>query len=387
MRYIFDGYILDTLRYELSCRGQAIKLRPKVFEVLAYLIRHRDRVVSKDELLAQLWPKQFIGDGTLNACLMAVRRAIGDSGQTQRRIQTLHGRGYRFVAAVEEEEHAEPGGTPRAAEPAAQGPAAQTRQEAVLAAGSEPPPAGREPSIASSAVREASAALHILEQEHKQVTVLCCGLTEAAALAGRLGAEAMYQRMQAFLARVQATVEQYGGSIIQYGVDGVMALFGAPMAYEDHARRAVLAALALRQELWRQQDAERLAVAIGVQTGPVVVGYLPHDRQRLYTAMGDTVHLATCLQHVAPAQAILIGHATYQLVQEEVRGELWGAPTGGAISLPEPVYRVHEVVQRRAGVHGHGAQPRSPCVGRAHDGDWCCRRLLDHPGDRGWRPV
>jgi len=86
MRYIFDGYILDTLRYELSCRGQAIKLRPKVFEVLAYLIRHRDRVVSKDELLAQLWPKQFIGDGTLNACLMAVRRAVGDSGQTQRRM-------------------------------------------------------------------------------------------------------------------------------------------------------------------------------------------------------------------------------------------------------------------------------------------------------------
>ena len=48
MRYIFDGYILDTLRYELSCRGEAIKLRPKVFEVLAYLIRHRDRVVPKD---------------------------------------------------------------------------------------------------------------------------------------------------------------------------------------------------------------------------------------------------------------------------------------------------------------------------------------------------
>ena len=160
MRYIFDGYILDTLRYELSCRGQAIKLRPKVFEVLAYLIRHRDRVVSKDELLAQLWPKQFIGDGTLNACLMAVRRAIGDSGQTQRRIQTLHGRGYRFVAAVEEEEHADPGGTPRAAEPAAQGPAAQTRQEAVLAAASEPSPAAREASMASLAPRGASAALH-----------------------------------------------------------------------------------------------------------------------------------------------------------------------------------------------------------------------------------
>src|SRR4030095_12295062 len=108
MRYIFDGYILDTLRYELSCRRQAIKLRPKVFEVLAYLIRHRDRVVSKDELLAQLWPKQFIGDGTLNACLMAVRKAVGDNGHAQRCIQTLHGRGYRFIARVQEGTAEEP---------------------------------------------------------------------------------------------------------------------------------------------------------------------------------------------------------------------------------------------------------------------------------------
>ena len=75
MRYVFDGYILDTQRYELSCRGNAIKLRPKVFEVLEYLIRHCDRVVSKDELLEQLWPHQFIADGTLNACLMAVRQS------------------------------------------------------------------------------------------------------------------------------------------------------------------------------------------------------------------------------------------------------------------------------------------------------------------------
>jgi DNA-binding winged helix-turn-helix (wHTH) protein len=112
---MFDGYILDTQRYELSCSGKAIKLRPKVFEVLDYLIRHRERVVSKDELLEHLWPHQFIADGTLNACLMAVWKAIGDSGQTQRRIQTLHGRGYRFVAAVEEDEHQLPGATTRMA--------------------------------------------------------------------------------------------------------------------------------------------------------------------------------------------------------------------------------------------------------------------------------
>jgi DNA-binding winged helix-turn-helix (wHTH) protein len=108
MRYIFGDYRLDTQRYELSYRNLPIKLRPKVFHVLSYLIAHRDRVVSKDELLEQVWPNQFIGDGSLNACLMAVRKAVGDSGQAQRCIQTLHGRGYRFIAGVKEVTEEEP---------------------------------------------------------------------------------------------------------------------------------------------------------------------------------------------------------------------------------------------------------------------------------------
>ena len=108
MRYVFGDYRLDTQRYELSYRNQPIKLRPKVFHVLRYLIAHRDRVVSKDELLEQVWPNQFIGDGSLNACLMAVRKAVGDNGQAQRCIQTLHGRGYRFIASVKEGTEEEP---------------------------------------------------------------------------------------------------------------------------------------------------------------------------------------------------------------------------------------------------------------------------------------
>ena len=108
MRYVFGDYLLDTQRYELSYRNQPIKLRPKVFHVLRYLIAHRDRVVSKDELLEQVWPNQFIGDGSLNACLMAVRKAVGDNGQAQRCIQTLHSRGYRFIASVKEGTAEEP---------------------------------------------------------------------------------------------------------------------------------------------------------------------------------------------------------------------------------------------------------------------------------------
>jgi DNA-binding response OmpR family regulator len=67
MRYIFDGYILDTLRYELSCRGQAIKLRPKVFEVLAYLIRHRVKGRTAGAAMAQAvhwgWDPECVPDG------------------------------------------------------------------------------------------------------------------------------------------------------------------------------------------------------------------------------------------------------------------------------------------------------------------------------------
>jgi DNA-binding winged helix-turn-helix (wHTH) protein len=182
--------------------------------VLEYLIRHRDRVVSTDELLEHLWPHQFIADGTLNACLMAVRKAIGDSGQGQRRIQTLHGCGYRFVAAVEEQEHILPDGTTTTAAYAMPGSAGQTQEPGALLAASEPPQTTHETPSVPPSPRGASPspALHIPDQEHKQVTVLCGGLTEVAALATRLGAEAMHHRMQAFLARVQTTVERYGAA-------------------------------------------------------------------------------------------------------------------------------------------------------------------------------
>ena len=102
MRYLFGDYALDTRRCELRRAGTLIKLRPKVFDVLTYLIAHRDRVITRQELLEHLWPQQFVGEATLNSCIMEARQAVGDTGQAQRLIQTLHGRGYRFVVAMEE---------------------------------------------------------------------------------------------------------------------------------------------------------------------------------------------------------------------------------------------------------------------------------------------
>jgi DNA-binding winged helix-turn-helix (wHTH) protein len=99
MIYLFDDdYEINLLRYA----GKRVKLEPQVFNVLAYLIQHRDRVVTKEELLAHLWPGRFVSEATLTSRLMAARRAIGDRGREQRLIQTIHGRGYRFIATVAE---------------------------------------------------------------------------------------------------------------------------------------------------------------------------------------------------------------------------------------------------------------------------------------------
>jgi TolB-like protein/DNA-binding winged helix-turn-helix (wHTH) protein len=102
MNYCFGDCELNTGLYTLQRAGQTNRLRPKVFRVCLYLLEHRDRVVSREELCTQVWSGQFISQTTLEGVIRAVRQAVGDSGQTQGIIQTLHGYGYRFVADVEE---------------------------------------------------------------------------------------------------------------------------------------------------------------------------------------------------------------------------------------------------------------------------------------------
>ena len=81
--------------------GPRVPVEPKVFDLLSYFVAHRDRVIPKDELFAQLWPNEFVTDSALTYCVRAARKALGDDGKRQRFIQTVHGRGYRFVADVQ----------------------------------------------------------------------------------------------------------------------------------------------------------------------------------------------------------------------------------------------------------------------------------------------
>jgi TolB-like protein len=104
MRYVFEGYALDTDRRELRRGADLASLEPQVFDLLVYLIENRERVVSKDDLLAAIWGGRSVSESSMTSRINAARSAIGDSGVQQRLIKTLPRKGFRFVGAVSEKQ-------------------------------------------------------------------------------------------------------------------------------------------------------------------------------------------------------------------------------------------------------------------------------------------
>jgi DNA-binding winged helix-turn-helix (wHTH) protein len=303
MIYVFRDYELDTRLYELRHSGEPCPLWPQVFNVLAYLMAHRDRVVTKDELTKHLWPTEFVSDATVHQHVTAARRAAGDSGRLQRVIKTLRGRGYRFIAPVEiYGDEALGQDEPVASEAAIHA----TRQ--VL-----------------PSVEQASRSLDgALVAERKLVTVLCGTLVNVVTLAERLGLEALPHLRQVWLDLVQREVQPDHGTLQAMGNDGFLVLFGVPVAQEDHARRAVLTGLALQRRFHQPytdpvtQQEVPFDVCLGVHTGPVMVGSHASDPQ----------------QRAAPGM-LLSSEDTLQLVHGEVRSATWGSVS--IQGRPEPL--------------------------------------------------
>ena len=107
VRFLFAGYTLDTDRRELRRSTDAIAVEPQVFDLLVYLVENRDRVVSKDDLIASVWCGRIVSDSTLTSRINAARRAIGDTGQAQKLIRTIARKGFRFVGDVRTQANAD----------------------------------------------------------------------------------------------------------------------------------------------------------------------------------------------------------------------------------------------------------------------------------------
>ena len=147
-----------------------------------------------------------------------------------------------------------------------------------------------------------------IEGERKQVSVLFCDIVRSSALVAELGPEEFHLLIDRFFQMALAEVHRYEGTINQFLGDGFMALFGAPIAHEDHARRAVMAALGIAAHA-------EVKVRIGINSGLVVVGTIGDDLRVDYTAFGDTTVLAARLEAAAAPGAILVSERTAGLVR------------------------------------------------------------------------
>lgn len=326
MRYSFEEWELDVERYELRRAGQPIKLEPQVFSVLAYLVQHRDRVLSKQELLSHLWPDQYIGDSALERCIMAARKAVGDSGGKQRVIKTFHRRGYRFVVPVTEHlpTLAPLASTAAVSSPPPQPAGGDEAEHASLllpvaeATASEPLPPGEAP---DATVRPVFM--------HRQVTVLSCAIADALEDFKVDTSESLQSYLKPLFDHIATHVQRYGGMTALYRDNGLVALFGMFEPYEDHALRAVKAAMALQASIEQTPFGldvlpAPLKLCMGLHTGDIIGKRFGDDPQRIYMAVGNTLQFAANLQACALPGVILASEATYRLVQHAICGKVAG---------------------------------------------------------------
>jgi predicted ATPase/class 3 adenylate cyclase len=159
-----------------------------------------------------------------------------------------------------------------------------------------------------------------LEGERKQVTVLFVDVAGFTAMSASLDPEDVHSIMRRAFELMLGEVHRYEGTINQFLGDGIMALFGAPVAHEDHARRAVFAAVGIRtaladyREQLRRERGITFEVKQGLNTGLVVVGSIGTDLRMDYTAVGDTTNVAARLQQAAASGQVLIAETVHRLV-------------------------------------------------------------------------
>jgi len=209
-----------------------------------------------------------------------------------------------------------------------------------------------------------------LEGERKQVTVLFADVSGFTALSEQLDPEEVHRLMNRAFALMLGEVHRYEGTINQFLGDGVMALFGAPIAHEDHAQRAVHAALGMQRvlqgygaELQRTQGIV-FGVRLGLNTGLVVVASIGDNLRMDYTAVGDTTNLAARMLNLAEPGQIVIAEDTHRAVSGYFVTQPLGAQAIKGKAEPVNAYEVVRARGRRTRLEVGAERGLTPFVGR-----------------------
>src|SRR5262249_36040048 len=218
-----------------------------------------------------------------------------------------------------------------------------------------------------------------LQGERKQVTVLFVDVSGFTSLSERLDPEDVHRLMSRAFDAMLDEVHRYEGTVNQFLGDGIMALFGAPIAHEDHAQRAVHAALGIRAALAKLGDDARQRLGIefamrqGLNTGLVVVGAIGNDLRMDYTAVGDTTNVAARLLQQAGRERVLVPEATHRLIEGYFETRSLGQASLKGRAAPVPVFEVVAARAPRSRLEVASERGLTPYVGRERE----LRLLLD----------
>ncbi len=214
-----------------------------------------------------------------------------------------------------------------------------------------------------------------LEGERKQVSVLFADLVDSMRLAEGLDAEDWHRILDHVFEILTAEVHRFEGTINQFTGDGVMALFGAPLAHEDHARRACHAALSAMEELRAYADTLRpggleLSVRMGINSGEVVVGKIGDDLRMDYTAQGHCVGLAARMEQMAAAGTVLLTETTARLVEGFFALADAGLRSTKGVSAPIRAFELRGIGPSRTRLDAAGLRGLSRLIGRDAELSW-----------------
>jgi class 3 adenylate cyclase/tetratricopeptide (TPR) repeat protein len=214
-----------------------------------------------------------------------------------------------------------------------------------------------------------------IEGERKQVTVMFCDMEGFTALTERLGPEEAYSIMDDIYEILIHKVHDYEGTVNEMTGDGIVALFGAPIALEDAPQRAIRSAMAIHREMVRYTDRVRKAKAeipplrmrIGIHSGPLVVGALGNDLRVEFKAVGDTVNLASRMEELAQAGTTYVTEDTFRFTEGLFRFEALGAKELKGKAEPVNVYQVIAPSTRRTRFDVSAERGLTPFIGRERE--------------------
>ena len=233
-----------------------------------------------------------------------------------------------------------------------------------------PPPQAYTPSHLTDKILAARPAL---AGERKQVTVLFADLKDSTELIRGLDPEAAQQLLDPAIHHMMDAVHRFEGTVNQVLGDGIMALFGAPIAHEDHALRACYAALAMQaamraytEEVRRTRGLE-LRMRVGLNSGEVVVRAIGNDLHMDYSAVGETTVLAARMEQTATPGSIRLSAATLRLVEGLVQVTALGPVPVKGLAAPVEVFELVGASQLRRRLQAAAARGLTPFVGRQHE--------------------